>query len=73
MKAAIVKLSYVMSQQMRLDPGYYLDDPSMYKRLESSKKALESLKKSVATQEANIAAHRQHVQELKEQGVVVPL
>lgn len=58
---------------MRLDPGYYLDDGTEAAHLERSKKALAALEKSVATQEANIAAHRQHVQELKEQGVVVPL
>lgn len=73
MKAGIVRLSYIQSQQMRLDAGYYLDNPSMYAQLERSKKALASLEKSVATQEAKIAAHRLYVQELKEQGLVIPL
>lgn len=73
MKAGIVRLSYIKSQQMRLDPGYYLGDSDLAAQLERSKKALASLEKSVATQEANLTAHRQHVQELEEQGLVIPL
>lgn len=73
MKAGIVRLSYVMSQQMRLDPGYYLIDERFYADLERSRKALATLEKTVATKEAKIAAHRRHVQELENQGLVIPL
>ncbi len=73
MKAGIVRLSYIKSQQLRLDPGYYLIDERLYADLERSRKTLATLEKTVATKEANLAAHRRHVQELENKGLVIPL